>query len=223
MLQWRRWTSGTRRRRQARRRRQRRWRTLTSRGFSRTGSGATVVPGSGRPRQTRPTRREYENEPVIRVRSTHRYDRSVVLEAAGRRRSASDTPGVPLKAATRRCVTVASVFPSRQRGRKHLLRSRATGRVRFELTRPARVRRFSRPVHSTALPPAQLVPAADRRGRGKNFALPAARRYSEWAITAEGSARGPVARCHLSAGCWAAAQGADRRCCRAVSPSRPAA
>ena len=26
-------------------------------------------------------------------------------------------------------------------------------RVRFELTRPVRVRRFSRPVHSTALPP----------------------------------------------------------------------
>jgi hypothetical protein len=36
-----------------------------------------------------------------------------------------------------------------------LSRCVTTGRVGFEPTRPARVRRFSRPVHSTALPPAQ--------------------------------------------------------------------
>src|SRR5450755_619863 len=69
--------------------------------------------------------------------------------------SRSRRQGIP--AALRRTVTTI-VY------KVHLGHLRLAERVRFELTRPVRVCRFSRPVHSTALPPLHRL--ANRLLRG---------------------------------------------------------
>src|SRR6266404_6531610 len=57
-----------------------------------------------------------------------------------------------LRFAPDRCSFAATSNPARRRVVEPTSCDLAE-RVRFELTRPVRVRRFSRPVHSTALPP----------------------------------------------------------------------